>query len=124
MTKTTMQFVILSLILFGSVQLSAAQFPDPAALIAPHRVICIADNCENKSDVSDQNFPMPFGSLMKISKVDGDRCLVYDLRFDGWIESDKVMSLAHPRLPEVINRADMPQSKKEFALGNYFLRRD
>lgn len=98
--------------------------PKPAEIRPHDRVLCIQDGCVIKSENNGREHPVPFGAILKISKINEGRCLVYNHFMDGWTETSNFVSLSDQRLLTIIERSSPSQSRKEYALGNYFSRRE
>ncbi len=93
-------------------------------VVRHHRVICIRHESPLGTDATNETRTVPFGTLLKVSEVNGDRCLVWNSFTVGWIDRDRIMSLSDPALLETLKHAKVPPAVREYAIGNYFIRRD
>jgi tetratricopeptide (TPR) repeat protein len=112
------------LILQSSFIFAQVETYEPTSIKDHDRVLCISDENVLKSDSEDDRHMVPFGTLLKVSEIRGERCLVYNHFVDGWIETKRLVSLSDTDLPKIIEDSDASPAYKEYALGNYYSRRD
>ncbi len=89
------------------------------------RVLCMSAQCElvGTGQVDGARRTIPFGTLLKVARVEGERCLVYNAHASGWVDRSQLASISDPGLLDAIARAPVSSAQKEYALGNYYVRR-
>ncbi len=97
---------------------------EPVKIRLHDRVLCLGLECTLQPTAEGPDTKAPFGTLLKVSEIRDERCFVYNQFMEGWIDTQKLRSLSDEQIPVEIGKANVPQAEKEYALGNYFLRRD